>query len=43
MSRTSGMHIKNLLDADLYEKQAFLDSFDYVLADCDGKVFILIL
>lgn len=33
----SSNNVKNLLDADKNERRAFLNSFDSVLADCDGK------
>lgn len=28
---------KNLLNVSIDEKREFLDSFDYILADCDGE------
>lgn len=31
---------KNLLHATKEERKAFLDSFDYLLADCDGKYIV---
>lgn len=38
MSHGSNRQIKNLLDVSKDEKRNFLNSFDYVLADCDGNL-----
>lgn len=39
MSDTSVRHngVRNLLDLSVSERQTFIDSFDFVLTDCDGK------
>ncbi|XP_065082678.1 uncharacterized protein LOC135705049 [Ochlerotatus camptorhynchus] len=40
-SQSSPSPPKSLLDLGLEDKQRFLDSFDYVLTDCDGVVWNL--
>lgn len=37
ISNTMAKQPKNLLTATKEERQEFLDSFDYIFTDCDGK------
>lgn len=39
MSDTIDRHngVRNLLELSVEERQSFIDSFDYVVTDCDGK------
>lgn len=32
---------KNILQLSKEEKQKFINSFDYVLADCDGNIILI--
>lgn len=39
MSKTNiiGSTVRNLLDVSIEEKRRFINSFDHILTDCDGK------
>ncbi|KAG4078050.1 hypothetical protein HA402_002101 [Bradysia odoriphaga] len=42
MSHGTNRQVKNLLDVSNDEKRNFLNSFDYVLTDCDGVIWTVI-
>lgn len=37
MSKIVGSTVRNLLEVSVEEKRRFIDSFDHILTDCDGK------